>query len=96
MAAAHGAFHELISDGVDGVLFKPGSVASLAATLHDVESHPDRYRDYGRAARRTYEKRFDPDRNLDQLLEIYRFALERPIFAANGDCPAPRSAWSRD
>src|SRR5208283_2337734 len=30
VAAAHGAFHELISDGVDGVLFKPGSVASLA------------------------------------------------------------------
>jgi len=91
VAAARGAFPELISDGTDGVLFEPGNAASLARALHDVDSHPARYREYGRAARRTYQRRFDPDRNIEKLLEIYRFASDRPVFACDQHLPASSS-----
>jgi len=79
VAAGHGSFPELIRDGVDGVLFDPREAAGLVGALHDVDAHPDRWETYGRHARRSYEERFDPERNLDDLLRIYRFALDHPV-----------------
>lgn len=79
IAAAHGAFPELITSGVDGMLFRPGDPAALAAAIGDVEVHPARYERYGNRARQTYEDRFDPQRNLEHLLGIYRFAIEHPV-----------------
>jgi glycosyltransferase involved in cell wall biosynthesis len=79
IAAGHGAFPELITSGVDGMLFRPGDPAALAAAIADVEAHPARYESYGDRARQTYEQRFDPQRNLEQLLGIYRFAIAHPV-----------------
>lgn len=78
VAAGHGSFPELITDGVDGALFAPGDVDALARTLRDVDANPDHYAELGLRARATYEARHDPRRNLDQLLDIYRFAADRP------------------
>jgi glycosyltransferase involved in cell wall biosynthesis len=80
IAAAHGAFVELITPGVDGALFRPGDPEALGLAVADVEAHPERYEVYGAQARETYEKQFDPDRNLEELLDIYRFAIAHPIF----------------
>ena len=82
VAAAHGSFPELITPGVDGALFRPGDPAALAAAIADVESNPERYEDYGDQARKTYEERFDPDRIMTELLEIYRYAIAHPAAAA--------------
>jgi glycosyltransferase involved in cell wall biosynthesis len=80
VAAAHGAFVELITHGVDGMLFAPGDVTALTGAIADIEGHPRRYQAYGATARETYCKRFDPDRNLEQLLDIYRYAIKNPVF----------------
>jgi len=40
IATDHGAFPELITDGVDGVLFPPGDVDTLARLLGKVEEEP--------------------------------------------------------
>ena len=80
VAAAHGAFVELITHGVDGMLFPPGDVAALTTAIADIEGHPEHYQAYGATARVTYCKRFDPDRNLEQLLDIYRYAIKNPVF----------------
>jgi glycosyltransferase involved in cell wall biosynthesis len=79
IAAAHGAFPELITPGVDGNLFTPGDPDALATALTDIDNNPHRYRTYGDQARDTYQKRFDPDRNIDQLLEIYNYATTNPV-----------------
>jgi glycosyltransferase involved in cell wall biosynthesis len=79
IAAGHGSFVELITPGVDGVLFWPGDPAALMLALADVAAHPERYEAYGHEARKTYERRFAPEHNLDQLIEIYRFAMDHPI-----------------
>jgi glycosyltransferase involved in cell wall biosynthesis len=83
VAAAHGAFVELITPGVDGMLFAPGDPEALGRAISDVEEHPERYEIYGAQARETYEKQFDPDRIMQQLLDIYQFAITHPIFEAS-------------
>ena len=79
VAAAHGAFPELITRGSDGVLFPPTDVNGLVDVLADVDDNPQRWLELGRRARQTYLHRFTPDVGVDRLLEIYRFAVEHPI-----------------
>jgi glycosyltransferase involved in cell wall biosynthesis len=79
IAAGHGSFTELITPGVDGALFTPGDPVALALAVADVESNLERYEAYGEQARKTYEQRFDPDRSVEELLEIYRFAVAHPV-----------------
>jgi glycosyltransferase involved in cell wall biosynthesis len=74
VAADHGSFPELITHGADGMLFRPGDPSALAAAVADVADNPRDYAGYGDQARKTYERRFDPERAMDDLLEIYRFA----------------------
>lgn len=78
IASGHGSFTELITPGLDGVLFGPGDPVALAHAIADVEADPERYEVYGRQARKTYEERFDPRRSVEDLLEIYRFAIANP------------------
>ncbi len=80
VAAAHGSFTELVTPGTDGALFRPGDPEALAAVVADVAAHPEKYERYGRQARETYEQRFNPDRSLEHLLEIYRFAVAHPVW----------------
>ena len=79
IAAGHGSFTELITPGVDGVLFKPGDPAALALAIADAERDPEQYEVLGDQARKTYEQRFDPERSVAELLEIYRFAITHPV-----------------
>lgn len=79
IAAGHGSFTELITSGQDGVLFKPGDPAALALAIADVERNPERYEIYGDRARKTYEQRFNPQRSVEDLLGIYRFAIRHPV-----------------
>ena len=79
IAAGHGSFTELITPGVDGVLFSPGDSAALALAIADVENDPEQYEVYGDRARKTYEQRFDPERSIEELVEIYRFAITHPV-----------------
>ncbi len=79
VAAAHGAFTELITAGHDGETFTPGDPAALGRAIAAVEQDPARYERYGIQARKTYEERFDPRRSLADLLEIYRFAIAHPV-----------------
>ncbi|MBM7169432.1 glycosyltransferase [Streptomyces sp. G44] len=75
VAAGHGAFVELVEDGVAGLLHRPGEQASLAACLRRVTAEPARNREMGRAARRRYEQDFSPAVGLERLVEEYRTAL---------------------
>jgi glycosyltransferase involved in cell wall biosynthesis len=79
IAAGHGSFTELITSGVDGVLFRPGDPAALALAIADVERNPEQYEILGDQARKAYEERFDPQRSVEELLDIYRFAITHPV-----------------
>jgi glycosyltransferase involved in cell wall biosynthesis len=74
VAAAHGAFPELVDDGVTGLLHQPGDADSLADRLRAVAG--DRNREMGDAARVRYEKDFTPAVGLDRLIAGYEAAIE--------------------
>ncbi|MFT7869273.1 MULTISPECIES: glycosyltransferase [Amycolatopsis] len=74
VAAAHGAFPELVDDGVTGLLHAPNDAASLADRLRAVIG--DRNGDMGDAARVRYEKDFTPAVGLDRLIAGYEAAIE--------------------
>ncbi|MGW0965726.1 glycosyltransferase [Streptomyces sp. NPDC002516] len=87
VAAGHGAFVELVEDGVTGLLHQPGEAASLASCLRRVTAEPDGNREMGQAARRRYEKDFSPAVGLERLLEGYRTAIAGR--SGGGDGPQP-------
>ena len=74
VAAAHGAFVELVQDGVTGLLHRPGDAGSLAECLGRVVA-PERNREMGEAARRRYEQDFTPSAGLDRLVAGYKAAI---------------------
>jgi len=80
IAPSRGSFPELISDGVDGVLFPPDDAIALAGLLGDVEQEPERFVALGQKAKLTYEQRFAPQCSVAQLETIYRFAIDHPIW----------------
>ncbi|MDX3528189.1 glycosyltransferase [Streptomyces sp. ID05-39B] len=91
VAAGHGAFVELVEDGVTGLLHEPGDSAALANCLRRITAEPDRNREMGRAARRRYEQGFSPAVGLERLLEGYRTAIAgRSALARGGDIRASR------
>jgi glycosyltransferase involved in cell wall biosynthesis len=84
LAAGHGAFPELITDGVDGLLFRPGDPAALGAALEAADRNEVAFEEYGARARKTYEQRFDPADSMRQLLDIYQYATDNPVGEING------------
>lgn len=75
VAAGHGAFTELVEDGVTGLLHRPGEAASLASCLRRITDGPERNGELGRAARLRYEQGFSPAVGLERLVEGYRTAI---------------------
>ncbi len=75
VAAAHGAFVELIEDGVTGLLHRPGDPGSLAERLRCVAAAPKANQVMGKAARRRYEQDFTPAVGLDRLVVGYEAAI---------------------
>jgi glycosyltransferase involved in cell wall biosynthesis len=87
VAAGHGAFVELVEDGVTGLLHRPGEAASLAACLRRITAEPALGREMGRAARGRYERDFSPAVGLEHLVEGYRAAIAGR--SGGGDGPPP-------
>ncbi|MGI5193281.1 glycosyltransferase [Streptomyces sp. CA-288835] len=75
VAAGHGAFVELVEDGVTGLLHRPGEPASLASCIRRIAAEPDRNQEMGQTARRRYEQRFSPAVGLGRLVDEYRTAI---------------------
>ncbi|MFF8679261.1 glycosyltransferase [Streptomyces sp. NPDC015237] len=91
VAAGHGAFVELVEDGVSGLLHRPGEPASLASCLRRITAEASRNREMGRAARLRYERGFSPVVGLERLLEGYRAAIaDRSALARGGRARAGR------
>ncbi|MGH9088889.1 MAG: glycosyltransferase family 4 protein [Acidimicrobiales bacterium] len=87
VATAHGAFPELVTDEVDGLLSPPGDAAALAAQLGRLVEDSDLARRLGAAARQTYARRFTPAVVVKEIEAAYRFAVANPRWADHGAPP---------
>lgn len=91
VAAGHGAFVELVEEGVTGLLHEPGESASLASCIRRLAGEPTGNREMGEAARRRYEQGFSPTVGLDRLVGEYRSVIAgRSAQTRGGDTRASR------
>ncbi len=75
IASRLGSMAELIDDGVTGLHFTAGDPSDLAAKVKWASEHPDEMKVMGQNARDVYEKRYTPETNYKQLMEIYQDAI---------------------
>ncbi|MER7706407.1 glycosyltransferase [Kitasatospora sp. NPDC097605] len=87
VAAGHGAFVELVEDGVSGLLHRPGDADSLASCLRRITADPAANREMGRTARHRYDQSFSPAVGLERLVEGYRTAIAGRSGGADGAPP---------
>ena len=76
IASRLGALPELVEDGVTGLLFEPGNAQDLARKMQWAQAHPLERATMGHNARARYEAEYTADRNYEQLMAIYRGAIE--------------------
>lgn len=77
IASDIGAIRERIIDGETGFLFKPGDERDLAVKVRRFIEDPQMVERMGKSARQVYENRYDPDKNYEQLISIYRNSLKK-------------------
>ena len=75
LASRLGAMAELVTHGVTGLLFEPGSAEDLAEKMAWADAHPGEISQMGRAARQQYEMKYTPEKNYAILLRIYAEAM---------------------
>lgn len=71
IASNLGAAKELVSDGVNGILFEPGNAHDLAAKVSYLFSHKTERIKMGENARKICLELFDKERNYNDLMSIY-------------------------
>jgi exopolysaccharide biosynthesis WecB/TagA/CpsF family protein len=107
VCSRHGAMQEIVSDGVNGLLFTPGKPEELAAALEWAWCHPEQVQRMGEAARQEYEEKYTAERNYQALMAIYREIMESPnedrrlpiarsvYTVSDGHVPTPVATHSR-
>jgi glycosyltransferase involved in cell wall biosynthesis len=70
-----GAIPDVIEDGVNGFMLRPGDRARLSECLKQLIRDPDLRKKFGRAARKKVRREFDQDRVVDLLDRLYREML---------------------
>jgi glycosyltransferase involved in cell wall biosynthesis len=75
VATRTGAVPEMIGEA--GLLVPPGDVKALAKALRKLMADAELRSNLGAAARKRFEERFNPDRVMGEILEVYRGAMLR-------------------
>lgn len=71
-----GAHAEIMTDGVNGILVRPGDQQALAAAIIDLLEHPEKRQAQGLANRNDVLSRFDIATIAAQLFEIFEISID--------------------
>jgi len=75
LASRLGAMVEMIDDQENGLHFEAGNADDLASKIREIEQYPERSRRIAEEGYRTYLARYTPEKNYEQLIEIYHQAI---------------------
>ncbi len=75
VASGVGGVPELVDDGVEGLLVRPGDADALAAAMHRLMHDPDDAERMGRAGRMRVARDFTPGAHLERLVMTYERAV---------------------
>jgi glycosyltransferase involved in cell wall biosynthesis len=70
---------DVVRDGVEGIIVRPGDVEAIAAALEHLHRHPEVVEEMGRAARRRVVENFTWDHFRTRLLDAYEVAMEKVV-----------------
>jgi glycosyltransferase involved in cell wall biosynthesis len=74
----HGAFASIVTEGREGLLFSAGETAALTATLEKaLSADPATWSQWSAGARNKFLREYTAQTNYEQLIAIYRRAIER-------------------
>jgi len=71
LASRIGTLPDVITDGITGMLFDPGSPEDLASKMNWMLQHPATVSNIGIAGRHEYVTKYTADKNYERLLGIY-------------------------
>jgi glycosyltransferase involved in cell wall biosynthesis len=74
VASATGGVSDWLTDGVSGILVRPGDASALARALNELLADPARQQAMGAAGRESVSRRFSCERHVAALTESYRVA----------------------
>ena len=72
-----GSMAEIVEDGVNGLHFEPGNSIDMAAKIKFAISYPETIITMGKNARLSYENKYAPDANYQQLIAIYQEVINK-------------------
>jgi glycosyltransferase involved in cell wall biosynthesis len=72
-----GGIPEIIEDGVNGLLVAPGSPDELAQAIKKILQNPELARRIAAAGRESARARFNPQRYVNQIQQVYEELIER-------------------
>lgn len=72
VASRIGGMTEVVDDGIDGFLVKPGDAIALRERLAWMATHRTEAVEMGRRGRTKVEQKFSPARHYEQLMSVYR------------------------
>lgn len=82
IASYIGAMEDMILNQYNGLHFKTGSVEDLIEKIEAWQSlNLETKKEYYCNARKTYEEKYAPEKNLEQLLKIYNKVIDTPATA---------------
>jgi glycosyltransferase involved in cell wall biosynthesis len=77
VASRVGGVPELVSDNLNGFLFRAGDVISLRECILKLIREPRLRESFGKAGRRIFEERFTLDKQIESTLSVYEEVLEK-------------------
>jgi glycosyltransferase involved in cell wall biosynthesis len=77
IGSRHGGLAEMVTDGVNGLLFNPGDSDDLAEKIIWAQDHPKEMLTMGKAAYQEYLSKYTSERNYEILMAIYLSVLSK-------------------
>jgi glycosyltransferase involved in cell wall biosynthesis len=74
LASELGSISTLVEEGSNGLLFKPGSAASIVESVRTFQQTAS-VKQYNEKARQSYLEKFTPEAGYEQLIRIYKTAI---------------------
>jgi len=68
---------DVVRDGVEGIIVRPGDVEAIAAALEHLHRHPEVVERMGSAARQRVVENFTWDHFRARLLDAYEIAMQK-------------------
>lgn len=89
----YSGIHEVVTHGVDGLIFARGQASAAASALQQLDGDPPLRTRLGQMARRRVEQQFTVERQIDRFIQLYETVAGRSSShtAARRSVPPPSS-----